>query len=254
MVFFDPGWSALLGATLGLVLGSYLATLLIRWPLAAQGRHVRRSHCDQCHRQLAWFELVPLASFILQRGRCRHCAAPISSLHFSVELACGAAGAACFAAGMPWLALMIWLAIGLAVFDARYLALPDPIVAAFAISAATAPAWDETTTMAMRIAGGAIGFAVLWSVAGLYRRMRGRTGLGGGDPKLFGAIGLWTGALGLPTVMLAACAIGLSHAVIKVRAGADPRSVQLPLGTYLMIATILLAGVKMMLGAGLRTM
>ena len=88
------------GAALGLIAGSFLATLLIRWPdglNAAKGR----SRCDSCARALAWHELIPLVSFAIAGGRCRTCRAPISLLHPAVEATCAAAGAVCFAAGWP---------------------------------------------------------------------------------------------------------------------------------------------------------
>ena len=61
-----------------------------------------------------------------------------------------------------------------------------------------------------RLIGGVAGFGVLWLVAWGYKRLRGRQGLGGGDPKLFGGIGLWLGWQALPLVLLAACLIGLA--------------------------------------------
>src|SRR4051812_25233418 len=78
-------WPAALGI-LGAVLGSFLATLVIRWP---QDRSVLkgRSHCDQCDALLGPRDLIPLLSAALSRGRCRHCAAPIEPRHWQIELA-----------------------------------------------------------------------------------------------------------------------------------------------------------------------
>ncbi len=83
-----------------------------------------------------------------------------------------------------------------------------------------------------------MGFSILWLVAATYRRIRSQDGLGGGDAKLFGAIGLWVGALDLPLVLLIACAIGLVDAGLRLRGGAEARSLRLPLGTYLCVATL----------------
>ncbi len=65
------------------------------------------------------------------------------------------------------------------------------------------------------MAGGLIGFGSLWLVGEGFRRATGKVGLGGGDPKLFGAIGLWCGALQLPLIMLVACGIGLTDAGLR---------------------------------------
>ncbi len=166
-----------------------------------------------------------------------------------MELACSVAGALCFVAGAPMLAPLAWLAITLAFFDARYLWLPNQLVAAFAVCAAFAPAWLDCTTATTRIAGGAIGFVSLYLLARVYRSVRKREGLGGGDAKLFGALGLWVGAPSLPTVMLGACAIGLAHALFRLRIGEDARTVRLPLGTYLMITTLIMIGLKLIAGS-----
>ena len=87
-----PAWPVML-AVLGAIAGSFLATIVVRWP---QGRSVRagRSACDACARPLVAWELVPLVSALALRGRCSACAAPIDPRHFRIELGCAAIGAA----------------------------------------------------------------------------------------------------------------------------------------------------------------
>src|SRR3546814_19722168 len=75
-----------LGALRGAIVGSFLATVLVRWP-AGESALAGRSRCDACRRTLAPFELVPVLSFALNRGRCRRCAAPIHRTHLRVEIA-----------------------------------------------------------------------------------------------------------------------------------------------------------------------
>eukprot|EP01037_Dinobryon_pediforme_P039677 gene39677-48414_t len=84
-------WPGLLGL-LGVVIGSFLATMVVRWP---QGRSVvrGRSQCDGCDAPLIARDLVPLASAALARGRCRRCGAAIDSRHWQIELGCLAIGA-----------------------------------------------------------------------------------------------------------------------------------------------------------------
>ncbi len=231
-----PGFSMGLGLILGLVIGSYFATILWRWP-RGQSANRGRSRCDGCGRRLSLYELIPLLGPVLARGRCRICGHRIGWRHSQVELICGILGAYCFGTGMAWLAPLAWLLILLAWFDARHLWLPNPLLAALACVAVLTPS-TEFLTMALRLLGGVIGFAILWLVAATYRRVRNKDGLGGGDPKLFGAIGLWVGALDLPLVLSIACAIGLVDAGLRMRGGADARTLALPLGTYLCIATL----------------
>ena len=229
-----PIAAAVLGAALGLVVGSYLATQLTRWPLGHSANR-GRSHCDGCGAALRWFELVPLLSWLALKGYCRRCGARIAWQHYIVELLCALAGAAFFALGVPMLAAMAWLLIVLALFDAGHLWLPDALVAWLALTAALAPGagWVE------RLVSAALGFAALWLVARGFRALTGRHGLGGGDAKLFGAIGLWAGA-SLPLVMIGACLIGLADAARRART-THLRGVQLPLGAYLAVAAIALA-------------
>jgi leader peptidase (prepilin peptidase)/N-methyltransferase len=210
----DPvwGWAVLLGV-LGLVVGSFIATLAIRWP---QGRSISRgrSECDSCGKGLRAGELLPVLSYLLQRGRCRGCAAPIAPSHVLTELAGGAIGVAA-AIASPDLAgaagaVFGWLLLTLAALDVAALWLPNAMTAALAAAGLATGLLGLDPPLDERLIGGAAGFGVLWLVAWAYRRLRGRQGLGGGDPKLFGGIGLWLGWHALPLVLLAACLIGLA--------------------------------------------
>ena len=89
---------ALIGGVAGAIIGSFLATLILRWP---QGRGVARgrSACDGCGRVLGARDLVPLFSALVQRGRCRTCGARIDPLHGRVEAGCALIGA--LAVGVP---------------------------------------------------------------------------------------------------------------------------------------------------------
>lgn len=229
-----PPWAALFGGALGLAVGSYLATVVLRWP-AGDSANRGRSRCDACGRQLRWYELVPLASYLAVRGRCRTCLAPIGPVSPLMEAACGLTGAFFFVIGAPALAPMVWLLIILAFFDVLFLWLPNRLVLVLAVTCLIVP---NGPSIEMRLAGGLIGFASLWLVGWGFRLTTGKVGLGGGDPKLFGAIGLWCGALQLPLVMVVACVIGLADAGVRWLLGSDIRGLRLPLGTYLCVSSI----------------
>ncbi|WP_231639286.1 prepilin peptidase [Sphingomonas profundi] len=219
--------------------GSYLATIVVRWPRGEAARG--RSRCDGCGRTLGAGELVPLLSFAIAGGRCRACAAPIDRRHLAIEaLATGIGAAALLAAPGPAGlagALFGWLLLALAALDLEHYWLPNRLTAPLALLGLAGGIAGLHPALRDRLIGGVAGYAALAAIAHAYRALRGREGLGAGDAKLFGAIGLWLGWRALPPVLLAASLIGIA-ALIAARAGG--RSVaattRVPLGTLLAIA------------------
>lgn len=225
---------------LGAVLGSFIATLVMRWPA---GRSVMRgrSACDGCGRVLGPLELVPLLSGLALRGRCRTCRSAIAPLHARIEAAALLVGAsagllvpgpqALTAAGFGWLLL------ALGALDATDFWLPDELTLTLALGGLASGGVGVMPPLGDRLIGGIGGFAALSAIGAAYRLVRGRAGLGGGDPKLLGAIGLWLGWRVLPAVLLLAALIGLGVAVVRRVRGVDVRlGDAMPLGTLLAIA------------------
>lgn len=241
------GWPVLLGV-LGAVFGSFIATLAIRWP---EGRSVAqgRSACEHCGAVLGPAELVPVFSFFRQRGQCLHCGGPIARSHVVTELLALAIGvvAGLAAPGAEGAAGAVfgWLLLALAALDLAAFWLPNGLNAALAASGLAVGALGIGAPIEARLIGGVTGFAALWGVAWAYKRLRGRQGLGGGDPKLFGAIGCWLGWEALPLVLLAACLIGLAAVLGMMSAG---RRVQ---GTDRMAFGVLLAAAAWTIWLGL---
>jgi leader peptidase (prepilin peptidase)/N-methyltransferase len=177
-----------------------------------------RSRCRACDRKLGWYELVPLASWAFSRGRCRTCRAPIGWSAPATELA-GAlitlAAVFCAPPGLLTLTVLLgWLLLALAAIDARTFILPDGLNAAVAVLGAAMLASVRPPDWGMNVAGAVIGFGLLWLVELFYRRLRGRDGLGRGDAKLLGAIGLWVGAFGIAPVLLIASLSGIAAALL----------------------------------------
>jgi leader peptidase (prepilin peptidase) / N-methyltransferase len=176
-----------------------------------------RSRCRTCDRPLAWFELVPVISWIAMRGRCRSCRAAIGWSAPLTELA----GGAIALAGVIWAppgtlvftVLLGWLLLALAAIDLRTYLLPDSLNAAVLGLGAVMVAMTRKAEWPVHLAGAVIGFGLLWLVEILYRRLRGRDGLGRGDAKLLGALGLWVGAPGIAPVLLIASLAGIAAAL-----------------------------------------
>ncbi|MDF2495111.1 A24 family peptidase [Sphingomonas sp.] len=234
----DPFWPLALAA-LGAILGSFLATVAIRWP-AGRSALTGRSACDACDRALSAVDLIPLISFAANRGRARCCGAAIPALHWQVEAGCALAGLLAGLVASGGAALLIasfgWLLVLVIALDATELWIPDPlliILAALGIIAAAV----LTPAMGERIIGGIAGFGSLWLIGFIYQRLRGIEGLGGADPKLFGVIGLWLGWRMLPPVLLLAAMVGLGVVAWRMMTGrAVARDDALPFGAYLAVA------------------
>ena len=241
---------AFLGAISGAIVGSFLATLISRWPRGEQAV-VGRSRCDRCNRELGPLELVPIVSRLWLRGRCRACNAAIDPTHRRLEVCAAIVGATALwlapdSSGFA-LALFGWVLLPLAWLDWRHLWLPNRLVLILALGG-LAFGGLLGASLVDRIIGGVAGWAALSLLALSYRLARGREGLGQGDPKLLGAIGLWLGWVPLAPLLALAAALGITVALARGLSSKDA----MPFGTMLAmaawpIAWCQLAGVPAML-------
>jgi leader peptidase (prepilin peptidase)/N-methyltransferase len=232
----------LIGAGAGAIIGSFLATIVSRWP---RGLSVvtGRSRCDDCGGSLNALDLVPLVGWLVRRGKCRRCGARIDWAHPLIELGCLLIGGLCAWAFPPVAAELFafggWLLITLAVLDARHLWLPDALTLPLAALGLTLGDWVLPAPFPDRVIGAVAGATFLALVAFAYRKLRGREGLGLGDAKLLGAIGAWMGWQALPFVLLIASVTALLWA-LALRATGKPidARTRIPLGTFLCLAVV----------------
>ncbi len=227
------------GLVLGLIVGSFVALLTGRMPMGQAP--TGRSKCDACGVQLSAAELVPLFSFLWQRGKCRHCGAGIAPRHLSIELICAAVGAALMARwpGVDGVLLVLaaWWLIALIVLDVEHYWLPDALTLPLIPLAFLVPG----PPIPERLWGAALGFGGLWLVGFAYRRLRGRDGLGGGDPKLLAGLGALLGVWALPLLITGAAALGLGMAGWDAARGRSvTATTRLPFGALLAGAALLL--------------
>lgn len=236
-----PRWAwCVSGGVGGAIAGSWIATAALRWPVARSTAH-GRSACDGCGAALGAIELVPLASWAALGGRCRRCGARIDPLHPAIEAAAAAIGACAL-----WLAPGVAGAGGavfgcalllLAILDARHFWLPDRVTLPLALGGLAAGALGLMPPPGARLWGAAAGWAVLAAIRHGYRAVRGRDGMGAGDPKLMGAIGAWLGWTALPLVLLVASGCGLLLAAVRaIRGERVTATTALPLGALLAAA------------------
>lgn len=237
---------------LGAIWGSFVAALSQRWP-NGESIVTGRSRCDHCQLPLRAYELVPILSYAIQRGKCRRCNAAIGRDGLYTELFCASFGLLC-AALFPLLsavavAVLGWVLLPLTILDWRHYWLPDNLVIAVAVTGLIGGGFlPAEPNLADRAIGGIAGFAALQSLRVGYSRLRGIEAMGAGDPKLLGAIGLWVGWQSLPLILLLASTLGLAHFLTRFR-NSDALKQHFPLGSYFGVATILLVCTTASLGA-----
>lgn len=220
--------------------GSFLDVLCDRWP-RGEPFVGGRSHCDHCRRVLGWRDLVPILGWIIARGKCRYCGARISVRHPLVEassLAIAIWSLAELPVPLAWIGMLFgWTLLTLTIIDLRWLWLPNIVTLPLGM-AGLAVAWATSPDSVLdRIVGTALGYGALVAAAFLYRRYRGREGLGEGDPVLFGALGAWVGWQGLGTVLLYAGIAGLLSVLLRGGMGRTVRwTTRVPFGPYLSLA------------------
>lgn len=222
----------LLAALTGAAWGSFAALVADRWP---RGESVVRppSACPGCHRRLAAWEMVPVASWLALRGRCRTCEHRIGAGAPAVEAAC-AALAACVVSlyGISWNAaavlVLVLVLVPVVMIDLRHRLIPDILVLpAIPVAGAAAVAADPGRWW-VPVAGalGAAGFLFILWVAH-------PGGMGLGDVKLAALIGAVLGASAIPALAIAFGAGALLGVVLLARMGARARKVAVPFGPFL---------------------
>ena len=233
--------AALLGGT-GLIVGSFLALASVRLP-EGEGVVAGRSRCRSCAAPVRPRHLIPVISWLALRGRCADCGAAISPRHPLIELAAAGLGVwAGLAAPDPTLALagavLGWQLLLIAAIDAERFQMFDVLLIPLILTGLLQGASQGWDVAALRLLGATLGFGLLWGIAFLYARLRGRTGLGDGDPILLAGSGAWVGAVGLPSVLLWAALAGLSvvaaRLMLRKAVRGDDR---MPFGVFLAVGT-----------------
>lgn len=200
------------------------------------------SRCPNCGHKIRWFENIPVVSWlILLKGKCAGCKAPISGRYPLVELITAIlSGLVIYTFGATLAGLggliFIWLLIALTGidFDTQYL--PDRLVYPLGMLGISINTLQTFTTLSNAVWGGLLGFLSLWSVTKLYAIFFKKQGMGAGDFKLMGAIGVWLGATMLPLMILLSSVLGAIIGLILIKKHGESRP--FAFGPYIAIAGI----------------
>lgn len=226
-------------ATLGAIWGSFAGALCRRWP---EGRSITsgRSHCDSCGAQIAAFDLIPILSFLALKGKCRKCRSRFTVGTEFAGLCIGVLTALWFPPAQAFAAAIFgWFLLPLAILDYRHLWLPNALLVLLLLGAAIfAPLLISDITWMDRLIGGIAGFAILEALRQLYHVIRRKEGMGAGDPKLLGVLGVWLGWQLLPLTVLVASFVGLAVALLSSHRN-ESEPAEYPLGTFLALAAFI---------------
>jgi leader peptidase (prepilin peptidase)/N-methyltransferase len=203
LALLPPGVWIVLSTVLGLLIGSFLNVCISRWP-SEQSVVRPRSRCPRCQNLIAWYDNIPVLSWLVLRARCRHCGLPIPVMYPLVEIAVAiiwgwSAWHYGISVEMLRAALFFTILLGIAMCDAREYIIPDEFsIGGTAIGIAFAflggaLGWQPA------LIGAAFGFALVWSIGWLGTRMLGQEAMGGGDVKMMAMVGAF---LGWPGVLL----------------------------------------------------
>lgn len=259
---------AVLAFLAGLLIGSFLNVCIYRLPRDLSAASPARSYCPACEKTIAWYDNIPVLSYLLLGGRCRSCRERIPARYLIVELATGAAFALCVVVlGTTLVALKFALyaaiLITLIASDLEERILPDEFtLGGTLIGLALAPfvplehyfismffpysAGPRWPSLAESAFGAAVGSGSIWLVGFLYEKLRHREGLGLGDVKMIAMIGAFMGLRIALLTLIVASLLGSIGGLLYIRlTKRDAATYELPFGTFLGIAALVVAALNL---------
>jgi leader peptidase (prepilin peptidase)/N-methyltransferase len=262
--FADPAVFAFAAGLLGLMVGSFLNVVIHRLPImmerdwAAQCAELKgeappvfeplslarpRSRCPQCGHSITALENIPVVSWLLLRGRCKGCAAPISLRYPLIEALTGllfflAAWHFGFTAAGLGALVFIAALLALTTIDFDTQLLPDDITLPLLWIGLALNAFNVFTDLKSAVIGAMAGYLSLWGVYWLFKLFTGKEGMGYGDFKLLAALGAWLGWQMLPLTILLSSLVGAVVGIALMVFARHGRNVPIPFGPYLAAAGV----------------
>ncbi len=233
----DGGFIALL-ALLGLMVGSFCNVCVHRIP---RGQSIvwPGSHCPHCQHAIAWYDNLPVLSWLWLGGRCRHCRQPIAVRYPLLELLVAISWAwLAWAIGpsdvlIEALVLMTWLWV-LTLIDLETMLLPDVLTFSGIALGLAFSAWFDRLPDAL--IGAAAGYGFFWLVARAYALYSGREGMGAGDFKLLAMLGAFMGWQALPFIVFLASTTGVLFGGAWLWYTRKHTRAEIPFGPFLSLA------------------
>ena len=223
----------------GLCVGSFVNVLADRLP-NGEDVLVSRSHCDYCKKVLSWYELIPILSYIVQKRRCRHCHKVLSFQYPFIELITGLGFVAIALMFSMYTGLFVALSVVftmsmvILVADFKYFIIPDAtlvVMGLVGLCSLFALPFQEVKIHVLSAVLAFVGFLLLYFFTK-------RKGMGFGDVKLAGVLGLLLGFPSLVIALYTAFLTGAMVGVILMIAGKAKMKTKMPFGPFLIIGMV----------------
>jgi leader peptidase (prepilin peptidase)/N-methyltransferase len=256
---------SLIAGLFGLLFGSFLNVVIHRLPKMMQRESdnyvaeesgqppphtdrynlmVPRSACPHCDHQITALENIPVVSYLVLRGKCSNCKAPISARYPAIELLTGALSVAMiwhFGSGLAGLSslLFLYLLVAMTFIDFDTQLLPDDLTYPLLWAGLIMNLNGTFVPLHEAVIGAAAGYLVLWSIYWLFKLATGKEGMGYGDFKLLAALGAWMGWTMLPTIILLSSVVGAVVGICLIVFAKRGRNNPIPFGPYLAAAGLI---------------
>jgi len=240
--FSEPSVGGAIAFGVGLLWGSFFNVCILRLPFD-QSIVFEGSRCPHCLTPLHWYQNIPIISFLWLRGKCGHCAAPISIQYPIIELLTGCLFLIMFLQYGPSLRFILYTTFASAllvttVIDLYHQIIPDEIslsgiVTGFCVSLIINDiSWIESVT------GILLGGGSFFLIATLYEKISGREGLGGGDVKLLAMIGAWLGYKSIIPVIIISSTVGSLVGIVIMLSQRKDLKTAIPFGPFLALGAM----------------
>ncbi len=249
-------------ALLGLLIGSFLNVVIHRLPIIMERSWTSqckellsghdsdttpeqsfnlmtpRSRCPHCEQSIAAFDNIPVISYLLLKGKCRHCHTPISARYPIIEITTAAlSGVVVWQLGYTWDSvaglLFTWSMITLTMIDFDHQLLPDDITLPLLWVGLLLSLTEMFTTPSEAIIGACAGYLSLWLIFHAFKLATGKEGMGYGDFKLFALFGAWFGWQCLPVILLLSSVVGATVGIALIVLRGRDKNIPIPFGPYL---------------------
>lgn len=264
-------WLTLTALVFGLVIGSFLNVVIGRFPLMLQRQWRQEcaalqassaeaaatptkaepfnlayppSRCPKCNHKIAWYDNIPVVSWLLLKAKCRNCRTGISARYPLIELLTGVVFALLTWYGgitIPSLVYMGLACLLICMFfiDADEMILPDQMTYLMLWSGLLFTLYHGHIPLADAVIGAAAGYLSLWSVYWAFKLLTGKEGMGYGDFKLLAAFGAWAGYQMLPVIVIAAAASGAVLGIIYQQINKQRQGQPIPFGPFLICGGVI---------------